>query len=225
MVAGADRQEVDEGNLHSAQQSDNVPGGVCNVDPTAISSSQAKDKSVQGDQVGNEGIATPGSGHPVVEESAQRSPHHRSLLDGLDPEEEGEDQQEDGNGLIIITASHRPGDIAWGNTHKDGGQETSRLGLRHLIGEEVGGEGSEARKGWGKEDTDVSDIDGDRQESKQVVNDTTGNHQAWIESSASDATERVPGPVIEPIPEAVKSICDEVFGGSEIEPRIEFVDD
>lgn len=150
MVTGADRQEVDEGNLHSAQQSDNVPGGVCNVNSTAISSSKAKDESVQGDQVGNESIATPGRGHPVVEESAQRSPHHRSLLNGLDPEEEGKDQQEDGNGLVIITASHRPGDIAWGNTHEDSSQKTSRLGLRHLIGEEVGGQGSEAGKGWGE---------------------------------------------------------------------------
>lgn len=99
---------------------------------------------MQGDQIGNEGIATPRSSHPVVEESAQRSPHHRPLLDGLDPEKEGEDQQEDGNGLVIITSSHGPGDITWGNTHEDGSQETSRLGLRHLVGEEVGGEGSEA---------------------------------------------------------------------------------
>lgn len=58
-----------------------------------------------------------------------------------------------------------------------------------------------------------------------MVNDTTGNHQAWVESSSSDATERVPGSVVEPVPEAVESICDEVFGGSKVEPRIEFMDD
>lgn len=55
-----------------------------------------------------------------------------------------------------------------------------------------------------------------------MVDDATGNHEAGVESSSSDTTERIPGAVVEPVPEAVESIGDQVFGSPEVEPRIDW---
>lgn len=79
---------------------------------------------MDGDQVINEGIASPGCGHPVIGESTQSSPHDGALLESLDPEEESKDQKEDSNGLIIIAASYGSRDVARGNAHEGSCQET-----------------------------------------------------------------------------------------------------
>lgn len=107
MLARADRQEVDKRHLHSSDNTDSIPGGICNVESAAVSSREAENNTVHCDQVGNEGIATPGSRHPVVEERAKPSPQDGALLDSTNPQEVGEDQQEDGNGFVIVATSHR----------------------------------------------------------------------------------------------------------------------
>lgn len=92
MLARADRQEVDKRHLHGSNDTDSIPGRVCNVESAAISSREAEHNTVHCDEVGNEGIATPRSGHPVVEERTETSPQHRALLDSTNPQEVGEDQ-------------------------------------------------------------------------------------------------------------------------------------
>lgn len=53
-----------------------------------------------------------------------------------------------------------------------------------------------------------------------MVDGAGGDHEAWVEGAAGDTSEGVPGAVIEPVPEVVKAIGDEVFGCSEVEPWV-----
>lgn len=106
MLTRADGQEVDEGDLHGSNDADSIPGRVCNVEPAAVSSREAEHNAVHRDEVGDEGIATPRGCHPVVEDGTQASPQHGALLDGTNPQEVGKDQQENGNGFVVVAASH-----------------------------------------------------------------------------------------------------------------------
>lgn len=97
---------------------------------------------MKGEETGDEGITTPGSNHVPVEEGAKSSPKHGSELESLDPQVKGEDEQKNGDGFVVVTASDRTGNIARGNTHEDGGKETGGRRRGHLVGEEVSGVGS-----------------------------------------------------------------------------------
>ena len=55
-----------------------------------------------------------------------------------------------------------------------------------------------------------------------MVDDATGNHQSWEKGASGNPTERVPGSIIEPIPELVVSIGDKVLGCSKVEPRVDY---
>jgi hypothetical protein len=61
---------------------------------------------MQRQQIGDEHVTTPRRHHVSVEQCGQRSPHGRSILQTLNPEEERKNQQEDGNGLVVVTTSH-----------------------------------------------------------------------------------------------------------------------
>ncbi len=61
---------------------------------------------MQWEQVGNEDVSTPGRDHVPVEERGQRAPESGSVLQGFDPEEEGEDKQKDCNCFVVIAASY-----------------------------------------------------------------------------------------------------------------------
>ena len=74
----------------------------------------------------DEDISTPRGNHVAVEESTKSSPEHGAQLQGLDPEVEGEDKEEDGNGLVIVASGDGTGDVTWGDTHEQRGQETGR---------------------------------------------------------------------------------------------------
>jgi hypothetical protein len=73
-----------------------------------------------------------------------------------------------------------------------------------------------------------------------VVDGAGCDHEAWVEGTASDAAERVPcscltcmservllidtlgiHTVIEPIPKVGEAMLDKIFGGSEVEPRVD----
>lgn len=54
-----------------------------------------------------------------------------------------------------------------------------------------------------------------------MVDGAAGDHETGVQSAAGDASQRMPRSVVEPVPELVESIGDEVFGGSEVEPRID----
>lgn len=125
MLATPDGQETDKGNLHARQCSQSVPSGVADVQPRAETSHADQNEGMQRQQVGDEDVSTPSANHVSVEQGSQASPHNASDLDGLDPEVEGEDKQEDGNGLVIVTAGDGSRDVTGRNTHEDGGEQTS----------------------------------------------------------------------------------------------------
>lgn len=54
-----------------------------------------------------------------------------------------------------------------------------------------------------------------------MVDGTRSDHQSWVEGASSDTAERVPCSVVEPVPEVVEAIVDEVFCCAEVEPRID----
>jgi len=58
-----------------------------------------------------------------------------------------------------------------------------------------------------------------------VVDDAGRDHEAWVERPACNTAERVPCAIIEPIPEVVEAIVDQVLRCSEVEPRIELMND
>ena len=221
VLARLDWQESDKRNLHARQSAQSIPSRVRNVETVAETTHADEDEGVDGEQASNKGIATPGSHHVTVVESAESAPEHGTLLERLDPEVEGEDKQEDGNGLVIVAASHRARDVARRDTHEDGGKETSRRVGGQLIGQEIGGIGGKAREGRSEKNANVANIDGDGQGPERVVDGTTGDHQSRVKCSSRDTTQRVPSPVIKPVPEVVEAIRDEVFGGSEVEPRVD----
>lgn len=175
---------------------------------------------MQGKQAGDEGVTSPRGNHVAVKEGAEGTPQHGALLQRLDPEVEGEDEQEDGDGLVVVAASDGTGDVARGNAHEQGSQETSRGRGGHLIGKEVGGDGGKTREGGREKDADIPDINGDREGSEGVVDGATGHHEARVEGASRDTAEGVPCPVIEPIPEVVEAVRNEVLGSAEVEPGV-----
>lgn len=61
---------------------------------------------MEGQKAGNKGVASPGGNHVAIEEGTESTPQHGTLLQCLDPEIEGEDEQEDRNSFIVVAASN-----------------------------------------------------------------------------------------------------------------------
>lgn len=59
VLATADGQEPDEGNLHTRKRTERIPRSVADIQPRAVSSHADQDESVQGQQVGDEDVSTP----------------------------------------------------------------------------------------------------------------------------------------------------------------------
>ena len=222
MLAGLDGQEANEGNLHASQCSKGIPGRVRHVQPGAVAAHADEDEGVQGQKAGDEGVTSPRGNHVAVEQGAESAPQHGTQLQRLDPEVEGKDQQENGDGLVVVAAGDRPGDVAGGDAHEQGSQETGRRRRGHLIGEEVGGDGGKTRKGGCEEDADIPDIHGNREGSERVVDDAAGDHETGVEGAARDAAQRMPCAVIEPVPEVVEAVRNEVLCGAKVEPRVDW---
>lgn len=62
---------------------------------------------MEGDEIGDEDITTPRRDHITVEQRGQSTPHDGAVLDGLDPQVEGEDEEENGNCFVIVAPSDR----------------------------------------------------------------------------------------------------------------------
>ena len=180
MVTVADGQESHEGNLHTAQSTKSIPGRVADVEATAVATHTEQNEDMERDQVSDEHISTPGRDHVSVEQRSQRSPHNGALLHGLDPQEEGENKQENGNGLVIVTTRHRPRDVTGGNAHERSGQETSRRRARHLTSQQIHGKGRESGEAGGEQNANISNIDGDGQEAQDVVDDAASHHETGV---------------------------------------------
>ena len=88
-------------------------------------------------QVRDENISTPSGDHVPIEQGSQGSPHDRTVLDSLDPQEEGEDKQENGNGLVVVASGDGSRDITGRDAHECRSEETSRGRSGHLAGKEV----------------------------------------------------------------------------------------
>lgn len=192
MLTTPDGQETNKGNLHARKCTQRIPRSIANVKTRAIPPHADKHKRVQRQQVGNEHITTPRRHHVSVEQRGKRTPEHRSVLDRLDPEEEGEHQQEDGNGLVIVTTGHGSRDVTRGDAHEGCGEETSRGRCDHLGGQEVRRERGEAREAWCKEHADVADVDGEREEAEEVVDGAAGDHQTGVKGTTGDSSEGMP---------------------------------
>ena len=177
---------------------------------------------MEGQQAGDEGVATPGGDHVAIEEGTEGAPQHGAELEGLDPEVEGEDEEEDGDGLIVVAAGNRARNVARGDAHEDGGKEAGRRRGGHLVGEEVGGDGSQAREGRGQEDADVADVDRDGQGTEGVVDGAARHHEARVEGASGDSAEGVPCAVVEPVPELVEAVGDQVLCCPEVEPGVDW---
>lgn len=245
MLATANGEETDERNLHTRKRTQSVPRSVANVQPWAVSSHTDENESVQRQQVGNEDITTPRRHHVSIEQGSAGAPEHGSVLDSLDPEVKGKDEEEDGNGLVVITSCHGSRNVTRRDAH-EGGREQASGGRRdHFRGQEVCSKRSEAGEGGRKEDTDVANVNGEGNGAEEVVNDAAGNHESGVESTTSNSSQRMPcsympllvqaisrssrawgtekRTVIEPVPEAVEAILNEVLGGPEVKPGIDYI--
>lgn len=161
MIAVPNRQEPDKWNLHAGESPQSKPCTIADVHARAVSSHANKDEDMQRDEVGDEDISTPRRNHVSIEQRRQRTPHDRTILDCLDPEEEGEHQKENGNGFVVVAASNRTGDITRDNPHESSGEETGRGRRGHLTSQEIHRKRRQARERRCKKHTDIADIDRD----------------------------------------------------------------
>ena len=58
-----------------------------------------------------------------------------------------------------------------------------------------------------------------------MIEERRGDHEPGVDGAADDATERVPGAIIEPIVKRVEALLGEIFRGAIVEVRVELVYD
>ncbi|KAH3673948.1 hypothetical protein OGATHE_001928 [Ogataea polymorpha] len=162
VVVGSDRQEANKRNLHRHQRSQGIPGAIRGVDLIVKTAHQKQNKHVQWNDVGDKHIATPSTDHVEVEHCGQSTVENRPCVDRLHPQEKGHEQQRDGNGLVIVRAGHRSG-----NVHCQGGDGAKR---------------------WSQQNTDISDVDWQTHKFQDMVDDGRSHHQTGIECSSSDSS-------------------------------------
>ena len=63
MLAGADRLEAHEGDLHTGKSSNGVPRGVSNVESVGETTHADKHERVQRDHIGDEDVSTCGASY------------------------------------------------------------------------------------------------------------------------------------------------------------------
>lgn len=221
MLASLNRQEANKRNLHTGKRSESIPSGVAHIETGAVSSHADQNERVHGQKTGDEGVTTPRRHHVSVEEGAKSTPKHGAKLEGLDPEVEGENKKENSDGFVVVTASDRSRNVTGGDTHESRSQKTSRWRSGHFIGKEVGSERRQSRKGRGEENANVSNIDGDRQGAEGVVDDARRDHETGVQSTTSDTAKGMPCSVVEPVPELVESIGDEILCSAEVKPGVD----
>ena len=55
-----------------------------------------------------------------------------------------------------------------------------------------------------------------------MVDDTAGNHETGVEGTSSNPTKRMPCSVIEPIPEIIEAMCNEMLRSPKVEPGVDW---
>ena len=85
------------------------------------------------DHVRDKGVATPGGDHVKVEEGSDGTEKGATLLEGLDPSEKGEHEQEDGNGFVVVRAGDGTGNVTGNDTNESCCKKTGTFVL-HFLG-------------------------------------------------------------------------------------------
>lgn len=166
MLATPNGQETHKRNLHASEGAQRIPRRVANIQPGAIPAHADEHKRMQRQQIGNEHITTPRANHVPIEERTHGAPKHGAILDRLDPQEEGEDEQENSNGLVVVATGHGARNVSGRDAHEGGGEEASRRRVDHLRREQVRGQGGETGEGGREENANVADVDGEREEAQ-----------------------------------------------------------
>lgn len=107
MLRSSDGLEADEGNLHTQQKAQNVKRGVTREEPIAKSVHDQKGENVEGNQVDDEDVSSPGTDHVEVGQSGHRGPEDGSSLDRFDPQEVRELERENSDTLVVVASSDR----------------------------------------------------------------------------------------------------------------------
>ena len=70
---------------------------------------------------------TPRRNHVKIEQRRQGAKEGTTSLQGFDPAKEGEHEEEDGNGFVIVRARNGPGDVSRNDANEGSGKKTSAL--------------------------------------------------------------------------------------------------
>ena len=96
--------EPDKGDLHASERSDRVERRVRHVQPLAKAAHEDEHQGVQRDHVGDKHVATPRGNHVKVRERCEHAKEHAAVAHRAHPQIEREQQQKDGDGLVIVRA-------------------------------------------------------------------------------------------------------------------------
>ena len=217
MFTGLHWLESNERDLHGAEKSHNEEGVVRHVDPLGEPTHQQEDEDMEGDEVDDEDVSSPGRDHVEIGQSSPGSPVNWAGLHCLDPEVVGEHEGEDSDALIVVAPRHGPADVA-GHDGNEAGSEEPRALRPEFLGQEVGGDRRQSREERSQEDTDVSDVNRDVEEAQHVMNGAGGDHQAGVDSPTYDPAQRVPGSLVKPVEEIIISVLHHVGRCPVVEP-------
>lgn len=94
-----------------------------------------------------------------------------------------------------------------------------------LLGEQVSSNGGKAAKEGRQEDANLAYVHGDVERVEKPMDGARRDHETRVDSAAYNATERVPGALVEPVQEVVEAVDYHVIRSAIVEPRVELVDD
>ncbi len=86
---------------------------------------------------------TPSRHHVEVGQGTPCGPVDRAGLDSLDPQVVGEHEGEDGDALIVVRPGHGARDVSRHDGDETSGEESGAL-RPQLLGQQIGGDGSQA---------------------------------------------------------------------------------
>ena len=109
--------KADERHLHRGESTNRVPAGVGDIEPRRKAAHEDKHEGVERDHICNEDVSSPRRDHVEVEDGSDGAIERRTMLHGTDPAPEGEHEEEDGDGFVVIGSGDGTRDIAGYNTH------------------------------------------------------------------------------------------------------------
>eukprot|EP00754_Rhynchopus_humris_P001249 Rhum_TRINITY_DN10757_c0_g2::Rhum_TRINITY_DN10757_c0_g2_i1::g.40138::m.40138 len=219
-----DRGEPDEGHQKREQRSKHVERAVGNVETVGVATDQNHAGRVHRQEVDDVDVATPGVHHVAVRHRRVARPLHAAGAHSLHEPVEGVDDGEDRNSLVVVGARDGPADVAR-NDGDEGSRHETGTRVPALLGQKEGDQGRVAGKEGGEEHAHVPDVNREVEEVQRVVNGTRGEHQTRVHGVSHPASKRVPHEGVEPVVERLKSVVHKRLRGTEVEVRVELVDD